>query len=143
MSNVVQVDFRQKQEIGRKTADREADILAMEWRALVMLEQASAALKARSASAADPDARLIAACDRMEVIQEERKRIWRQKGKGYLQRLRATTQEHDALEAEIAATPAMSAAGLHAKAQLALGEMPSGGIFSLAHSTLSDLLRRA
>jgi hypothetical protein len=89
-----------------------------------------------------PDARLIAACYRLEMVMEERDRIFRQKGKGWGERLHATMPEHDALEAEIAGLRARTEAGLRAKAEVALFEMPSGGIFSLARSSLLDLLGR-
>ena len=92
-------------------------------------------------AAPNPDAPLLVACDRFMALHEEAHRIFRKRPKGYLQRIREVLHpELDALEAEIASTPARTPAGRCAKAIAGLAMVGGGGtIFRVARSAFGRL----
>jgi len=92
-------------------------------------------------TAPNPDARLLLACDTFMLLCEERDKLYRQHAKGYMNRVRETTAERNALEAEIANTPARTPAGRCAKADAALYMLgATGTIAMIARSALRDFI---
>lgn len=88
-----------------------------------------------------PDARLLVACDRFAVLRDESLRLYRKHERGYMNRIREMRPEQDALEVEIAKTPARTAAGRRAKADVAFYMLGiTGTIAQIAKSTLDDFV---
>lgn len=93
------------------------------------------------AAAPQPDARLIAACERFLELKEERAKLYKNEPRGYMKRVRATNKEVDDLEAEIAQTPAATSSGRHAKAEVAMHMLGmTGTIAQTARSVIRDFL---
>lgn len=97
-----------------------------------------AALQARVA-ARDPDARLLAICDRMSILNDQITQNWRAKEPGYIDRNRELIHESDSLTDELVKRPARTAAGRPAKGEVAvLGIMGQFRGSKLARSALED-----
>ncbi len=93
------------------------------------------------AVAPNPDQRLLLTCDKWTLLCEERDRLYRKQAKGYMVRVREMMRETDALEAEIANTPARTAAGRRAKAEAAMYMLGmTGRIAQMARSALHDFM---
>lgn len=104
---------------------------------------APAALDALRALAATPhpDARLLVACERFTLIWEEVHRLYRKRERGHMDRVRATMAEREAIEVEIANTPARTADGRAAKAEAAMHMLGMTGTIALiARSALRDFM---
>lgn len=97
-----------------------------------------AALRALT-TAPHPDARLLAICERLAVIDDDLELLWRQKPPGYLKQSGAITVESQALIKELAKRPARTAAGRLAKGETAARCLMGGaGWTDLARSALMD-----
>lgn len=97
-----------------------------------------AALQARIA-APDPDARLLAICDRLAILDDQIMQNWRAKEPGYTDRNRELIHESDSLTDELVKRPARTAAGRLAKGEAAvLGIMGQFRGSKLARSALED-----
>jgi hypothetical protein len=93
------------------------------------------------AAAPHPDARLVMACDRFMALSEECARLWRLRSRGYLKVCRSMWPERDALEVEISNTPARTAAGRLAKAEVAMHMLGTTGTIAMtARSVLHDFI---
>lgn len=93
------------------------------------------------ASTPHPDARLLVTCDRFAVLREERELLYRKQARGYMNRVREMAAEIDALEIEIADTPARTAAGRRAKADAAMYMLGmTGTIARIARSAMQDFI---
>jgi len=90
-------------------------------------------------TAPNPDARLLATCDRLSILWDELDQLWRHKPRGYLGRSSEIVSESDALVAELVKRPARTAAGRLAKGEIAARGIVGGGWWAnLARSALAD-----
>lgn len=97
-----------------------------------------AALRARVA-APNPDARLLAVCDRLAIVQDEIEQLGRRRPAGFAHRARELVNESDELVDELLKRPARTAAGRLAKGEAAArGLMGGAGWTNLARSALQD-----
>jgi hypothetical protein len=87
-----------------------------------------------------PDADLIAACERVIEVHERAVLLYRRRAPRYQAQARALYDERFRLEAIVATTPARTAAGRRAKAEVALVALPSSQFFTVVRSALTDLL---
>ncbi|MBV9749388.1 MAG: hypothetical protein JO157_11285 [Acetobacteraceae bacterium] len=108
--------------------------------AAVLASGALADLRALAATP-HPDAKLLVACERFTLLKEERERLYRKHERGYMDHVRKMAPEMDALELEIANTPARTAAGRAAKGEAAMCMLSQTGTFAqIARSALRDFI---
>ena len=106
---------------------------------IVVVAPASCDMAELLASAGEsPDAKLIAACDCFLYLDGYCEEEYRRKAPRALQRIRETRTERDSLEAFITETPAQTALGRCAKAEVAIILLGGGTWANVANSVLRD-----